>query len=445
MAPVIPPAQASASLHQTRITSWHITTISLLMFGYAGYYFCRSDLSVALPLIIADQARHGTAPAVAEIRLGSIASLGVLAYAIGKFPSGALADLFGGRRNFLGGMLGAIFFTLMFMLGGGFPIFTLAWFGNRLVQSTGWVGLIKVTSRWFSYSTYGTVMGILSLSYLFGDAIARETMSLLIARGIGWRGLFAFAAGVVFVLFLANFFFLRESPESVGLPPPEENPLNLFANEVPPERKSFAAIVKPLLRSRGFWLVCLLSMGTTLLRETFNLWTPTYFTQGVGLSNAQAASSSSLFPLFGGVSVLLAGIWSDRLGIEGRGRILFFGLALCTLALLTLALVNAHAERFVPVLMVACVAFFLLGPYSYLAGAMSLDFGGKEGSATAAGLIDSVGYLAGILSGSSMAHIAVTYGWQTMFLVLASVALFCTVIAASAAWAQHRQAREEVL
>jgi sugar phosphate permease len=442
MTPVIPPAQASANSLQRRITSWHIATISLLMLGYAGYYFCRSDLSVALPLIIADQAKHGTAPSVAEIRLGSIASLGVLAYALGKLPSGALADLFGGRRNFLGGMLGAVIFTLLFMLG-GFPIFTLAWFGNRLVQSAGWVGLIKVTSRWFSYSTYGTVMGILSLSYLFGDAIAREAMSLLIAHGIGWRGLFAFAAGVLFVLFLANFFFLRESPESVGLPPPEENPLNLFANEAPPERKSLGAILKPLTRSRTFWLVCLLSLGTTLLRETFNLWTPTYFTQGVGLSNAQAAGSSSLFPLFGGISVLLAGFWSDRLGIEGRGRILFFGLALCTLALLTLGLVDAHGQRFVPILLVACTAFFLLGPYSYLAGAMSLDFGGKEGSATASGLIDSVGYLAGILSGSSMAHIAVAFGWQTMFLVLASVALFCTVVAAIAAWAQHRQAWEK--
>ena len=88
---------------------------------------------------------------------------------------------------------------------------------------------------------------------------------------------------------------------------------------------------------RAFWLVCLLSLGVTLLRETFNLWTPTYFTQAVGLTNADAAQKSALFPLFGGVSVLLAGFLSDRLGPRGRSTIIFYGLALTTVALLVLA------------------------------------------------------------------------------------------------------------
>lgn len=57
----------------------------------------------------------------------NIASLGVAAYAIGKFPAGAMADYFGGRRNFLGGMVGSVFFTVVFALSGGLPLFTLAW------------------------------------------------------------------------------------------------------------------------------------------------------------------------------------------------------------------------------------------------------------------------------------------------------------------------------
>jgi sugar phosphate permease len=110
-----------------RLTRWHVLTISLLFLGYGGYYFCRSDYSVALPLIIAEEVRKGTPANVAQVRLGTIASFGVLAYAIGKFPSGGLADRFGGRRNFLGGMFGSIVFTVLFMVGGGFPVFTLAW------------------------------------------------------------------------------------------------------------------------------------------------------------------------------------------------------------------------------------------------------------------------------------------------------------------------------
>ena len=79
---------------------------------------------------------------------------------------------------------GAVHAALYF---GGRRQFTLAWIGNRLVQSMGWSGLVKVCSQWFSYKSYGTVIGILSLSFLIGDAIAREWMGWLIGRGYGWR------------------------------------------------------------------------------------------------------------------------------------------------------------------------------------------------------------------------------------------------------------------
>jgi sugar phosphate permease len=210
-------------------TRWHLLTITLLVLGYSGYYFCRSDLSVVMPLLIRDLGQHGIPANVAQVRLGFIASAGVLAYALGKFVCGSLADLFGGRNNFLGGMAGAVLFTLIFAVGGGFPIFTLAWMGNRLFQSSGWVGLVKVSSRWFSYSIYGTVMAVLSLSYLFGDAAAREIMALLLGAGMGWRGIFFTGAGLLTLLLIANVMLLRETPQERGLPTPVTNPLNVYA------------------------------------------------------------------------------------------------------------------------------------------------------------------------------------------------------------------------
>jgi OPA family glycerol-3-phosphate transporter-like MFS transporter len=284
-------------------------------------------------------------------------------------------------------------------------------------------------------------MAVLSLSYLFGDAISRAIMSLLLAHGFGWRGVFGAGAALLSAILLCNVIFLRDSPQSYHLPPPEENPLSLFSHEsAAAQRPGMAAIFRTLLSSYAFWLVCGLSLGTTLLRETFNLWIPTYFTQMVGMTSAQAASGSALFPFFGGLSVLFAGFLSDHLGPEGRSRILFGGLCFCVLALLGLAQVTMHAPRFMPLALVAAVAFCLLGPYSYLAGAMALDFGGREGSATASGMIDGFGYLAGILSGNGMAHLAVAYGWQTMFLVLAAVAGLTSIVGGLALWQQHRRA-----
>jgi sugar phosphate permease len=197
-------------VNRRKLIAWQSITVALLFIGYAGYYLCRSNFSVSIPLIIDELAAHGMTPEEAKIRLATIASIGTLAYGICKFFMGGVVDFLGGRRNFLAGMGGAIVFTLLFSIGGGLPIFTLAWVGNRIVQSTGWAGLVKISSRWFSYSTYGAIMGIVSLSYLFGDAAARAFMGVLISHGLGWRLIFRVAAGTLFVIFVMNLLLLKE-------------------------------------------------------------------------------------------------------------------------------------------------------------------------------------------------------------------------------------------
>ena len=88
--------------------------------------------------------------------------------------------------------------------------------------------MVKISSKWFSYASYGTVMGIISLSYLFGDAASRYFMGFLIHRGVGWRGVFLIAGGTLGFLFLLNLIFLKESRAQLGFAEPEVNPLNLF-------------------------------------------------------------------------------------------------------------------------------------------------------------------------------------------------------------------------
>ena len=423
-------APASAVGGRSRLARWQIINVALLVAGYSGYYLCRSNLSVTLPLIIQELARKGMDANAARVALGSIASLGVLAYAIGKFPSGSLADLFGGRRNFLFGMSGSIAFTLLFAASGTLPLFTVAWMGNRLVQSLGWAGAVKIASRWFPFRRYGTVMAIISLSFLLGDAAARQFMGLLLAAGLGWRAVF-FTAGGVLGLVLAACLWLKESPAQLGEPEPDARPDNLFAESHGGGRPAgLRELLAPFFSSGIFWLACALSLGTTILRETFNLWTPTYFTQAAGMTAGAAAGTSALFPFFGGVSVILCGWLSDWFGRKGRAGLLLAGLSLSVIVLLILGSGITRGTRTWPVILVALVGFLTVGPYSFLGGAIAMDFGGKHGSGTASGIIDGVGYLGGVLAGDSMARISVDYGWNGAFVVLAVVAFVSSTAAA---------------
>jgi OPA family glycerol-3-phosphate transporter-like MFS transporter len=402
---------------------WQRVTLVALVVGYSGYYLCRANFSVALPLIADELAAAGMDPEQARLRLGEIASLGVLAYAAGKFISGALTEFGGGRRSFLGGMGLSVVCTVAFAASGSLPLFGLAWIVNRLVQSGGWVGAVKIASRWFPASAYGTAMGVLSLSFLLGDAAARGAMGALLARGASWRELFLAAAGALLVILAASAWLLRESPLERGVPEPRASGEDLFADAGEDadtaHPHAIGVLLRTLFASRAFRLVCVISLGLTLMRETFNTWTPTYFVDALGLSPSDAASASALFPILGCVSVLLAGWFSDRLGSNGRARILFGGVCLAIATLLALALLDTGSSRHTAVALVAGTGFLLIGPYSYLAGALSLDFGGKQGSAAAAGIIDGVGYLGGALAGGGVARLAAAFGWSGAFLALA--------------------------
>jgi len=157
------------------------------------------------------------------------------------------------------------------------------------------------------------------------------------------------------------------------------------------------------------------------------LWTPTYLTQAAGMTAGQAAGASALFPFFGGISVIVCGSLSDRLGRSGRAALLMISLALATVALLVMGTGLMRA----PVVLLATLGFLIIGPYSFLAGAIALDFGGKAGAGTASGIIDGIGYLGGVLSGDTMARISVDYGWSGAFLVLAGLAFASSVTAAA--------------
>jgi sugar phosphate permease len=409
-------ARQGRSLHyrQARI-------IVLLFGGYAACYFCRADLSVATPLLVEELGTHGVSHAEAIVRVGAMTSFGVLAYALGKLFLGGLGDFWGGRVNFLIGLGGATVFTLLFASGAGLPLFTLAWLGNRLTQSIAWAGLIKVSSKWFDFSSYGTIIGILSLSYLIGDAVARQCMGVMIQHGFGWRALFYFAAAVAGALLLANVLLLRESRTQEGFDEAKPNPLNLFAaNESRPV--NVAALLRPLLRSRAFVLVCVLSLGCTIIRETFNTWTPVYLRDYLGYSMSNSASMSAIFPAVGAVSVLASGWLSDRLGMNGRSLLLFLGLLATAAALLALmSMRSSSTGPLLPLVVIGAIAFCLLGPYSYLGGAFALDFGGKQAGAVSSGIIDGVGYLGGVLAGDSVARVSVAFGWQGVFVALAAI------------------------
>jgi MFS transporter, OPA family, glycerol-3-phosphate transporter len=417
---------------------WRVVTGSVLLVGYAGYYICRSNLSVVAPELVREFASQG----VDRAGIGVIVSSGVLAYAVGKVLTGVWGDFIGGRAAFVGGMVASVLATVAFGVATALPVFVGVWMANRFVQSIGWGALVKIAAHWFEPARYGRVMAVLSLSFLFGDAAGRFALGRLMASGFGWRAVFFASAATLGLIAAASWALLRNSPEDMGLPAPPVSDANLFGEAgAASAPSSIGDLLSPFLRSPSFWAVCAVSLGLTLIRETFNAWTPTYLVDVYGLSQADAAQKSSLFPLLGGVSVLVVGRLSDRAGPSTR---LIATLPLLVAAAIALGLIGspiALQNQMTGLVLLAAVAFLLIGPYSLLAGAMAIDLGGRRGSATAAGLIDSAGYLGGVLSGWAIGALAERAGWPAAFRALAMVAAGAAA-AAVVYWILQRRGAE---
>jgi len=133
--------------------------------------------------------------------------------------------------------------------------------GNRLVQSIGWAGLLKVSSKWFNYSSYGAIIGVLMRQLTGGRRHRAPGQGAMIAHGFGWRALFEFAAG-------RRADAARELLPAAGV----ARRTGLRARRREPAQSvcphggtpaSLRDLLAPLLRSPRFLLVCLLSFGCT--------------------------------------------------------------------------------------------------------------------------------------------------------------------------------------
>jgi OPA family glycerol-3-phosphate transporter-like MFS transporter len=339
-------------------------------------------------------------------------------------------------------MAASVVCTFAFGLTTGIAAWTVIWCANRFVQSAGWGAALKISGVWFDATHYGRAVAILSMSYLFGDVVARLALGRILAAGASWQQMFFGAGAILLGITGIVLFILRSRPQDVGLPPAVGSAASVFGADGDHERPAgLGSLLAPLLKSFSFWLVCMMSFGLTLIRETFNFWTPSYLAETAGMSADQAATASSLFPFFGGLSVLLTGFLSDTLGKGRRAGIMLLFLAPGAAAMVGLGALSGDASATSKLVLVSLVGFLLIGPYSFLAGAISLDMASKRGAATAAGMIDAVGYLGSILSGAYVGALAQRHGWGSAFGFLGAISI-ATAVAAAMYWlVQERTSR----
>ena len=412
---------------QSQLVRWRLSTFWVCLVGYVGYYLCRGNLSAAFPLLEQEFGYSNT-------QLGLIASLSEIAYATGKFINGPLADKVGGRRIFLIGMAGAIFWNLIFALSSSLTAFIIVWCMCRYFLSMGWGGLTKTIGNWYPPERNGTIMGLISVNFQFGGIAATLFAAFLVYRNVSWQGLFIYPAIVLTVIFVWSAIFSKSSPKDV-LPDvtlskgdDEKAQIADYGEENDP---SIKVIIKALLGLPIYRQLLVFSFLTTMLRSVFFFWTPMFLVD-IGLNVFDSILQSAIFSFLGVLGTVLIGWYTDNYAKNGdRARTMWLMLVCLVVSLAAIALISSSEEPNYSLILVflGSSGFFLLGPYSMSSGCLTLDIAGAKGAGSCTGIIDGLGYIGGAIAAFGAGYLSDILGWSQVFVVLAGLAAISTVSA----------------
>ena len=351
--------------------------------------------------------------------LGIFETLFPLVYGLSVVINAPLADRFGGRRSFLFGAVGVVVMNALFPL---LPVLlpgvqgrslawamAIVWGFNGYFQSFGALSIVKINAQWFHIRERGTFAGVFGALIRLGSYLGTG-VAPWVGLQFGWQYAFWVPAMFVALLFALNLVFVRESPEEAGFGDLDTGD----ASSASVERPGIFDVARRIFTSPTMWMIALASMMIGFVRRSaIDAWWFVYYKDVLGLTAKDGLyQATTLGIMFAGIAGGFAfGITSDRLFNARRAPVIALGFLGMALSLGAFYLVGSSAWGAVITLIV--LSFFVNGAHGMVGGAASMDFGGRKGVATAAGMFDGMQYLAGAINGSAVGVIATSYGWET--------------------------------
>jgi sugar phosphate permease len=384
-----PAASTQAGSLSRAYRPWQVRIFIATWLAYAGYYFCRKPFYV----VKADMA---LTLGFSTVQLGHLGTAYLAAYAVGQFSSAFFGRKLGPKILLVVGMAISVACNFVFGISNSFWTIMLFLAINGLAQGTGWPGCIGSLAFWFRREQRGSILGIWATCYQLGSLVSTAFAAYMLGRA-GWRWSYFGSALVLLAIWAVVLLLHPNRPESVGLPPLDEDG-NEAGTASPPLKTAHPASARESAQEHGWTtdtIISVMIMGIIyfaikFLRYALWSWAPFFLRQNFGLAGDKAGYLSTVFELCGFVGVIASGVASDRLFHGRRAFISFAMLAMMTLSFVLMATLGATSVFFFTLSM-GLAGFMLFGPDSLLSGVGAIDVGSKRGALAAAGIINGMG------------------------------------------------------
>lgn len=362
---------------------------------YGAFYFCRQNISAAVPGLKASVADGGLA--LTGEQVGWILASLKIAYGLGQLINGQLSERLSPRVMLAVGMFGSAALNVLFGFSTGFYFLLFVWATNGFCQSLGWTPCVRVVANWIPIERRGKSMGLIGTGYQITLG-----MTYLIAgqaaEYFGWRGALYVPAVLLALAGVFTLIFLREAPPADGdaLSPTTRNQSH---QSPPPHNKmSFSEGLYWTLFNPALWL-----MGATLgllnaVRYGYFDWGLAHLMETREMPVGKAVIQYCVIAVGATAGAYLAGWATDR--YFGSRRAPVICILMAALGGLTLMYEPAvHSGPVQTMLLLVMIGFCIIGPQVLLVGTAPADLAHRGTSAAAAGFVDFMGYV-GAASGN---------------------------------------------
>lgn len=381
--------------------------------GYAMYYVTRQNLN---PIA------HVFKPAVGmtDHQFGLMVSISLIAYGIGKFLSGMLADKSNIRVFLAFGLLASSVINLFFGYLHSFYLLVFFWTLNQAFQSMGFPPIARIFAYWFSPKERASKWTLWASAHTVGISIAAIIAAVILkltntVPWIQWQFVFVLSGimGIGTAIFILS--SGADTPESVGLPSVEEykKVQQLVVKEKADGDSYMTLLRKYVLTNKYIWILSIAFLCVYYVRYVTLSWAA-IFLDSRELSKASIPLIFTLNPLVGALGGIVAGILTDKI-FNGRcspANIIYFVLLAGSAYGFYIFAGPSHIA--LTCFFIAAIGFFVDGPQNLLNVQISF-LTTKESVAAACGFCGLFAYIGGFLAGSGASLIKDHWGWEGVF------------------------------
>ena len=371
--------------------NWKLRIFIFAWIGYALFYFCRANFSIAIPGIISEFGYTKT-------ELGAVGSALFFAYAIGQVINGQFGDLIGARRLVTIGIIVSSISNFIFGFLGGIVQMMIVWGINGYFQSMGWSPNVKLIGNWFPLKQRGKIMGIFGSCYQVGNALS-WLLSGFLASNYGWRYVFWIPSLIFGLSSIMYYWAIRDNPNNVS------------------EKLDSIGLrntLKETLNNKWIWFVSFSFFFVDIVRYGFFVWAPSFLFEVQNAPITVASLKVAIIPIIGSLGAVISGWITQRFMSDRRGFIA--SILLFLLGIFSWIYPLIPVDLWIHgVLCFAIIGFCTYGSHVLMVATMPVDLSKKGCSASATAFIDGFGYLGATVVSIVSGWLIDNYGWSVSF------------------------------